>query len=66
MLESVEKRMEIFHSLCKHLLQILMSVLLEECVTRMQSVWTQQAAMSVPAPLATLVMDTHVWTLTSV
>ena len=33
---------------------------------RMQSVWTHQAAMSVPASLATLVMDIHVRTLMSV
>ena len=33
---------------------------------RMQSVMTQQAAMSVPASLATLVMDIHVRTLMSV
>ena len=55
--------MGIVHSLWA---QMLMSVLLEESVMRMQSVWTQQAVMSVPAPLATLVMDTHVLTLTSV
>ena len=46
--------------------QILMSVLLGVFATRMQSVWTYQAAMSVPASLATLVMDIHVWTLMSV
>ena len=33
---------------------------------KMQSVWTHQAAMSVPASLATLVMDIHVRTLMSV
>ena len=33
---------------------------------RMQTVWIQQVAMSVPVPLATLVMDIHVWTLMSV
>ena len=33
---------------------------------RVQSVWTHQAAMSVPASLATLVMDIHVRTLMSV
>ena len=46
--------------------QILMSVLLGVFAMRMQSVWTHQAAMSVPASLATLVMDIHVRTLTSV
>ena len=46
--------------------QILMSVLLGVFATRMQSVWTHQAAMSVPASLATLVMDIHVRTLMSV
>ena len=46
--------------------QILMSVLLGVFATRVQSVWTHQAAMSVPASLATLVMDIHVWTLMSV
>ena len=35
-------------------------------VMRMQIVWTHQVAMSVPVSLATLVMDTHVWTLMSV
>jgi hypothetical protein len=45
---------------------ILMSVLLELCVMRMQTVWILQAAMSVPAPLATLVMDSAVRTLMSV
>ena len=43
-----------------------MSVLLGVFAMRMQSVWTHQAAMSVPAFLATLVMDIHVRTLTSV
>ena len=38
----------------------------EQSVMRMQIVMTQQAAMSVPASLATLVMDIHVWTLMSV
>ena len=33
---------------------------------RMQPVWTHRVAMSVPVPLATLVMDIHVWTLMSV
>ena len=46
--------------------QILMSVLLGVFAMRMQSVWTHQAAMSVPASLATLVMDIHVRTLMSV
>ena len=39
---------------------------MEVFVMRMQSVMTQQAAMSVPASLATLVMDIHVRTLMSV
>jgi hypothetical protein len=43
-----------------------MSVQMEVFVMRMQSVMTQQAAMSVPASLATLVMDIHVRTLMSV
>ena len=43
-----------------------MSVSMEVFVMRMQSVMTQQAAMSVPASLATLVMDIHVRTLMSV
>ena len=43
-----------------------MSVLLGVFAMRMQSVWTHQAAMSVPASLATLVMDIHVRTLMSV
>ena len=38
----------------------------EKNVMRMQIVVTQQAAMSVPASLATLVMDIHVRTLMSV
>ena len=38
----------------------------EKNVMRMQIVMTQQAAMSVPASLATLVMDIHVRTLMSV
>ena len=46
--------------------QILMSVLLGVFATRVQSVWTHQAAMSVPASLDTLVMDIHVRTLMSV
>jgi hypothetical protein len=47
--------------------QMLMSVPLgEQSVMRMQIVMTQQAAMSVPASLATLVMDIHVRTLMSV
>ena len=46
--------------------QILMSVLLGVFAMRVQSVWTHQAAMSVPASLATLVMDIHVRTLMSV
>ena len=37
-----------------------------QSVMRMQIVMTQQAAMSVPASLATLVMDIHVRTLMSV
>ena len=48
-------------------MQMLMSVPLgEQSVMRMQIVMTQQAAMSVPASLATLVMDIHVRTLMSV
>ena len=43
-----------------------MNVSMEVFVMRMQSVMTQQAAMSVPASLATLVMDIHVRTLMSV
>ena len=39
---------------------------MEVFVMRMQIVLTQQAAMSVPASLATLVMDIHVRTLMSV
>ena len=39
---------------------------MEVFVMRMQIVMTQQAAMSVPASLATLVMDIHVRTLMSV
>ena len=47
--------------------QMLMSVPLgEQSVMRMQIVMTQPAAMSVPASLATLVMDIHVRTLMSV
>jgi hypothetical protein len=37
-----------------------------QSVMRMQSVLTQQAAISAPASLATLVMDIHVKTLMSV
>jgi hypothetical protein len=49
------------------LVQTLMSVPLGvQSVIRMQIVMTQQAAMSVPASLATLVMDIHVGTLMSV
>ena len=43
-----------------------MSVSTEVFAMRMQIVMTQQAAMSVPASLATLVMDIHVRTLMSV
>ena len=43
-----------------------MSVPMEVFVMGMQSVMTQQAAMSVPVSLATLVMDIHVRTLMSV
>ena len=39
---------------------------MEVFVMRMQSVMTQPAAMSVPASLATLVMDIHVRILMSV